>query len=1026
MGFFDMFPKEMIASGIDQARLESERKAGRDAAIAAAEAEKAEKLAKEQRDRTYEQWKWNRDKKYDLWKIRDERIYGETKEEDEREYTEEREDFIYKRKKGDTEKAAKLLASNKKELKRMEIDGKNKKELIKNAIEANLPPNKVNELSGLSKKDRDRINFFVGAKLETKKIGDLQASFNNMLKDFQNGTAKHMPLTIVDFKQVYKPLFQKKSPQRDTETDSEYTKRISASIHKQYSTFQNIADRNEKRARQSAQSKSGSFLKSIQFTGKNGGKITLDLPNISQQLVKEEKLPPKSKIISLVKNMNLFDSNFKSELEQQGISVDDFFKDTNNVQKLGQQLGMLRNQVNEALKEVPDKKGSFSVEKLFPFLHKEMTKLNSVKKKQIKKVIEDNQPVSTNNVSPKESITQETKNITKNPDIHALDTKFKTSDQNTFMPRSLNFEGPRADASVFFVDTEKVKKQAERGEEFKLDSISQAKVDLTDSFNKWKDSGFGTRYFPEGMYQNLKILEDTDAEHDGIARGIANPIMALGTAIAYNIKDQEITNIPKQTASEEEDPFKADIYDPETFKDVKPIKKVYLYGELNAKGVYESSKVAKSNLQLMKTNTQGVKDVIDKTLTALIDYRKQFGSAGTGFAAETAQVIEKTFEESSNFLQTMRGYVKGEKNTFGTVLSESSRDELNTFNIKMQKQLDTSKRLLASGKVEDRAQGAKLQRLTSLKIQLAYTMSGMLQGEGSGGRTISDNDLKYALLVVGGTESGMELKLRDFQEQMDIKLNLIKLAQQYDRYGILDKIDQRLEGYLEQRKEEVKLLINNLQNENKKIVGLPANVKSSKWGERFISSMDDKVTNLLVQNYRKKYKLKEGQANNPRALSDEFTAVRILAQDFSNIPFFENNPVIKNGHFINNMYQPASSEDLATDLMRLFRQLQMNNDEGRLREEIKNSTLYEPTANNNTGNHNNILDMLGATLELHKQIYVNFSKDGKERGPLIFGYKDWKYGDSKDSAFLLMKHIVNSAISTNQSKAKESATGGEK
>ena len=190
--------------------------------------------------------------------------------------------------------------------------------------------------------------------------------------------------------------------------------------------------------------------------------------------------------------------------------------------------------------------------------------------------------------------------------------------------------------------------------------------------------------------------------------------------------------------------------------------------------------------------------------------------------------------------------------------------------------------------------------------------------------------------------------------------------------------------------------------------------------------MDDKVTNLLVQNYRKKYKLKEGQANNPRALSDEFTAVRILAQDFSNIPFFENNPVIKNGHFINNMYQPASSEDLATDLMRLFRQLQMNNDEGRLREEIKNSTLYEPTANNNTGNHNNILDMLGATLELQKQIYVNFSKDGKERGPLIFGYKDWIYGDSKDSAFLLMKHIVNSAISTNQSKAKESATGGEK
>ena len=70
--------------------------------------------------------------------------------------------------------------------------------------------------------------------------------------------------------------------------------------------------------------------------------------------------------------------------------------------------------------------------------------------------------------------------------------------------------------------------------------------------------------------------------------------------------------------------------------------------------------------------------------------------------------------------------------------------------------------------------------------------------------------------------------------------------------------------------------------------------------------------------------------------------------------------------------------------------------------------------------------MLDATLQLHKEIYVNFnSKDGKKRGPFIMGYKKWKYGDSKDPAFLLMQHIVNSAISTNQSKAKESATGGE-
>ena len=72
MGFFDMFPKEMVATTIDQSRLESERKAGRDAAIAADEAKKAEEFAKEQRKRRYDHEKFIRNKNYEiksfLWK----------------------------------------------------------------------------------------------------------------------------------------------------------------------------------------------------------------------------------------------------------------------------------------------------------------------------------------------------------------------------------------------------------------------------------------------------------------------------------------------------------------------------------------------------------------------------------------------------------------------------------------------------------------------------------------------------------------------------------------------------------------------------------------------------------------------------------------------------------------------------------------------------------------------------------------------------------------------------------------------
>ena len=81
-------------------------------------------------------------------------------------------------------------------------------------------------------------------------------------------------------------------------------------------------------------------------------------------------------------------------------------------------------------------------------------------------------------------------------------------------------------------------------------------------------------------------------------------------------------------------------------------------------------------------------------------------------------------------------------------------------------------------------------RLLSAKIQLAYTLSSALQGDGTGGgRTISDADFKYAMLAIWGTEPEQIIgRLTALRSSTNSKLNRLKADFKYDKLGQAEKV----------------------------------------------------------------------------------------------------------------------------------------------------------------------------------------------------------------------------------------------
>lgn len=1028
MGFFDMFPKEMVATTIDQSRLESERKAGRDAAIAADEAKKAEAFAKEQRQRAHDHEKFIRNKNYEiksfLWKRSLDLRDKETERDELRTFNAQQ-----------AEKDRKLKLEDRDE-KRIFNKGKETKDriyqknedLMKSAIENKFTNTQIDELP-LPKSMKETLKSQLSPIRKNATLKTKQEALADLRKRASNGTLVDMPFVDVkSFTNAYKPVIAASSGLEGN--------KLTERIHAEYALIKSMASKNNAMKNKSNRSSAGISSSFIRFGDKE-----LEVPSIlgiEQQINKTSiKKDPISNLQIYKNAFTNFDKNFIEKIEPST-----FFKDTNNVNKLTDKLTSLVNAYYNKVGSYPNikQKSSETINTLFPTIMKAMndnisdvTKRNLIKENTRNSNVDNalKKPISiVPKVSETKIVAQDLNEAVSNPRKFTI--KDSTNPKSSFM-ETPTYTGDNISSAFFNIDVEKfdqdVKKLQGNDPNFSPSPMALLQVETTKQFNKWYNNGMNPEEFSPEFYENIRTLENSKNPSMRMSSGV----LGLAHSIAMrhvDLENQEAKGLGTISRSK-----------------IDTTNKVYRYGSIKIVEDIDGNKVrqyvanteAKTNLTSLKRNTNKVSKLVNRTIDKLAEI-EGVGVASTGVVANVTGLFARVNEEINLGINTLKYFLSPEATDKGVDNAAAVKNStiFNEFLKKLEIRQSRAKELMEQGTLKRDPklinEGIRIAELASLQIQLAYTMSGMLQGESSGGRTISDNDLKYALLVVGGSPKQMAAKLKTFQRDLDFKKELIDVAIKYDKYGIIDEIDEGIRGYVERREDEINKEITNLEIDEQTPKSF-ADESSDEWNKNFEEHLPTEVKDKFV-------KFSTTKDNN--ILPDKFqsfvdigrNSTRYLLESIA----LKNNTVITQGRLLpdgSRMKLPASN--LASNFLDVYsRSNPVGNQSNVLLYDTSKSIVtpyirgVDPEENLysigkdvigvanliffNTKKDSDITENLKAEMGLTIKPSKPESKKGDERFDEYRARMETNLKDKNHMSYKLLHYILTTAISTIQRK----------
>ena len=244
-------------------------------------------------------------------------------------------------------------------------------------------------------------------------------------------------------------------------------------------------------------------------------------------------------------------------------------------------------------------------------------------------------------------------------------------------------------------------------------------------------------------------------------------------------------------------PFETEVYTVQplgTFKNYAP-------NPVIIENRYDGTKSAHRNEMLRYEKTGKTLGEISDELKTILGYISDSGRLDgidfglidkqnlTGFSSELIQRIDNFKIEAGEFIEGIKGRFfnpDGEDSSLTTALEN---DQLSPNNRRQLRNIsERAKRLAELGDrdgLSDRQRRTYQRRaiLEFKKLALTYKMSGLVQGEATGGRTISNQDFEVMLKALWGTQEASKARLQSLLQRIGTARAANKLQQAQFRRG---------------------------------------------------------------------------------------------------------------------------------------------------------------------------------------------------------------------------------------------------
>ena len=218
------------------------------------------------------------------------------------------------------------------------------------------------------------------------------------------------------------------------------------------------------------------------------------------------------------------------------------------------------------------------------------------------------------------------------------------------------------------------------------------------------------------------------------------------------------------------------------------LTKDYMYHYLDEQGRVKANVSALGKLQTRLDGSKGMVNAINSVTTILDDRTGGFVAEQVYKVGTVIEVLKKARDEFQSFRTNKDSERRGKDDEnvimLGKFIEKADRVRAGLDEQRADKSISEAKYLTQS-------------LLLSKKIQLAYTLSAQLQGDGTGGgRTISDADFQYALQAVWGpTGKVIRTRLEAIKLSIESKQRRLELYRKYDRSGLSIQVSKFIEGF---------------------------------------------------------------------------------------------------------------------------------------------------------------------------------------------------------------------------------------